>query len=424
MCHDVGSLRCTVVARTPSLSPAPGCDVTVFDLRSTTFDEPSVKMVQGDLTKLDQVTAAFKGAEVVFHVASPDPLSRNKAVFELVNINGTRNVVDACLANGVPRLIFTSSASVIYDGSNQSGVDETLPYPATFRDDYCRTKAEAERIIMEAGPASGGKLVTVSVRPHGIFGPRDPALVPRLTANAKAGRTKVAIGSTDNIVDFTYVGNVVHGHMRAAEAAVKGSPANGKTYFITNDDPLPFWEFMSRVCLGLGYQAPTMRLPYGFMLAVSYIVDGILASLNAVLGTKLAITFTPSVVQIAGTHHWYSCEAAKRDLKYEPVWDMHSALLVTLRSFQHLAAPGAKPLPEFKAFTAAEVAEHNSLQDLWVIIDGDVYDLTEYVDQHPGKDAIGNNAGGDASEGFHGEQHPAHVVDTVRRFKIGSLVKE
>lgn len=72
-------------------------------------------------------------------------------------------------------------------------------------------------------------------------------------------------------------------------------------------------------------------------------------------------------------------------------------------------------------YTAAEVAEHKTLDDLWVIIDGKVYNLTPYVTPHPGGNDIGKHAGGDASEGFHGLQHPEHVQDTVKKYIIGKL---
>jgi sterol-4alpha-carboxylate 3-dehydrogenase (decarboxylating) len=398
-----------------------GCDVTVFDIRDATFDEEGVKMVVGDLTKLQQVRAAFKGMDVVFHVASPPPLSNNVPLFEAVNINGTQNVVDACLAEGVARLVFTSSASVVYEGSDQAGADETLPYPAKFRDDYCRTKAMAEQIVIKAGKEHAAKLSTVTVRPHGIFGPSDPLLLPKVAEVGRTGKNKVALGDTLNVVDYTYVGNVVHGHMLAAQAAVPGSSATGKVYFITNDCPVPFWAFMGKVLLGLGYSAQTLRLPYPLMLGVAHIVAGVVAMLGA-LGVKWNPTFNPSVVQLACTHHWYSCEAAKKDLKYAPVWDLESALLLTLHSFPRLAAPGAAPLPRVQAsYTAGEVAAHNTLEDLWVVINGGVYDLTEYVDAHPGGDKIAQHAGGDASEGFKGPQHPDHVKDTVEQFKVGVL---
>ena len=75
-------------------------------------------------------------------------------------------------------------------------------------------------------------------------------------------------------------------------------------------------------------------------------------------------------------------------------------------------------------FTAAEVADHNAAGDAWLIIDGKVFDVTQYVDKHPGGDKILRNVGGDVSKEFRGPQHPTHVFETVDRFCIGELSGE
>ena len=73
-------------------------------------------------------------------------------------------------------------------------------------------------------------------------------------------------------------------------------------------------------------------------------------------------------------------------------------------------------------YTAAQVATHDSEDDLWVVIDGKVYDLTEYVHEHPGgSEAIAKNAGKDATVGFNGPQHPSRVFDIVEDYRVGTL---
>mmetsp|Transcript_582 Transcript_582/g.2221 ORF Transcript_582/g.2221 Transcript_582/m.2221 type:complete len:148 (-) Transcript_582:135-578(-) len=78
---------------------------------------------------------------------------------------------------------------------------------------------------------------------------------------------------------------------------------------------------------------------------------------------------------------------------------------------------------ETAIFGADEVAKHNSRDDCWLIIEGKVYDITDYVDEHPGGDAILNNAGGDATEGFKGPQHPTRVWDELEEYWVGTLAK-
>ena len=75
-----------------------------------------------------------------------------------------------------------------------------------------------------------------------------------------------------------------------------------------------------------------------------------------------------------------------------------------------------------RKISAEEVRKHNSVDDLWIIIDKKVYDVTEYAEEHPGGvAAIAKNAGGDASKGFRGPQHPSRVFDIVDDYMIGVL---
>lgn len=75
-------------------------------------------------------------------------------------------------------------------------------------------------------------------------------------------------------------------------------------------------------------------------------------------------------------------------------------------------------------YTKEEVAKHNKATDAWIIVDGKVYDITDFVDTHPGGDSILNNVGGDSSEGVHGPQHPVTVWDVLAVYLIGDLKSE
>lgn len=77
-----------------------------------------------------------------------------------------------------------------------------------------------------------------------------------------------------------------------------------------------------------------------------------------------------------------------------------------------------------RAFSVDEVAQHNKGSDCWLIVDDKVYDVSEFVEGHPGGYAILNNAGGDSTVGFYGEQHPKDVVEVLRQYYIGDLEKK
>ncbi|KAG7241900.1 hypothetical protein INR49_024870 [Caranx melampygus] len=299
-----------------------GYSVSVFDIRQS-YELPGVTFHQGDLCDKQALLPALKDMSLVFHCASPAPGSDNRALFEAVNIQGTHTVIQACIEAGVQKLVLTSSASVVFEGTDIKNGREDLPYAKKPIDYYTETK-----IVQEKG------FLTVAIRPHGIFGPRDPQLVPILVDTARRGKMKFIIGDGSNLVDFTYVENVVHGHILAAERLRPDSPICGKPYHITNDEPVRFWDFMSDVLVGLGYAAPRYHLPYTLVYGLALLLWLLALILRPLVSFKP--TFTPMRVALAGTHHYYSCERAKQDMGYKPLVSLKEAITRTVQSYPHL----------------------------------------------------------------------------------------
>ncbi|CAI7791815.1 unnamed protein product [Closterium sp. NIES-54] len=160
-------------------------------------------------------------------MASPNHALTDLAPHYTVNVLGTKNVIAACQEAGVRRLIFTSSASVVFDGRHDiKNGDESLPYAGKATNAYGETKAQAEAIALAAN-AQGG-LLTCALRPSNIFGPGDPDLVPITIKNAQRGKLKFIVGDGENMSDWTYVENVVHAHICAEKALseYKGDPTS------------------------------------------------------------------------------------------------------------------------------------------------------------------------------------------------------
>ncbi|KAL8607289.1 hypothetical protein ACOMHN_047620 [Nucella lapillus] len=312
-----------------------GYSVRAFDIRQT-FDNSKISFVTGDLCNEKDMLAALEGVGCVFHCASPSPLSNNRTLFYKVNVEGTRLLISLCKKAGVKRLVLTSSASVVYEGRDiQAGREGELPYASKPIDAYTETKILQEQIVLAA---NSGDFHTVAVRPHGIFGPRDPHLVPTTVGLARQGKFKFIIGDGKNIVDFTYVDNVVHGHILASEKLAKDAPVCGKAYHITNDEPIFFWTFMSRVVEGLGYNPPHTNLPYLLVYAIAVL----LMVVSKVVSPFLTFnpTLTPMKVALAGTHHFYLCERAKADMGYKPVVSLDEGIQRTVQAFDHLKNGG------------------------------------------------------------------------------------
>ncbi|KFM25507.1 Sterol-4-alpha-carboxylate 3-dehydrogenase, decarboxylating [Auxenochlorella protothecoides] len=278
-------------------------EVTVFDIRPPVIPFPGVKYITGDLTKEVDVDAACKGKNVVFHCATAAPTAANAANLKLmdaVNVQGTRSVVEACARHGVSRLVYTSSASVVFDGSPLVKVDESTPYAARHMDYYTGTKAQGEVAVLAANGRGG--LRTLALRPSGIFGEHDTLLVPSVASNAARGKLKYIIGSGRNCMDWTYAGN------------------------------------------GLGYPRPSVRLPFHLVFFIALLMQYVILPLLAPF-KKIDSDFTPFRIKLASVDRTFSCEAAKRELGYRPAVSLDEGLRRTLASFQHLrrGVGGARP---------------------------------------------------------------------------------
>jgi nucleoside-diphosphate-sugar epimerase len=208
------------------------------------LESAGVEMVRGDIRDEAAVAAACRGVEVVFHVAAVAGIWGSWEHFYAINTLGTSHVLAACRRQRVPRLVFTSSPSVTFQGVDQEHVDESAPYARRWLCHYPHTKALAEQEVLAANGRDG--LLTCSLRPHLIWGPRDPHLIPRLMDRARRGRL-VRIGRGANVIDAVYVENAARAHLQAADRLQPGSPACGRAYFISNGEPVNCWEWINQI---------------------------------------------------------------------------------------------------------------------------------------------------------------------------------
>ncbi|CDF34730.1 unnamed protein product [Chondrus crispus] len=251
-----------------------------------------------------------------------------------VNVEGTKNVIEACKQSGVQRLVYVSSASVVFDGSHMIDVDETKPYPSKFTDFYSKTKADAEKLVLAANRES---LRTCAIRPSAIFGERDPALVPRLVEAGRGGKTKYIIGNGKTMWEFTYVGNVADACMKAAEHLTIGSPVAGQAYFITNDETTLFWEQCGVILGGLGYPVPATKIPFAVCFFIAVLLEVILFILSPIYKPRKPPTFSRQRVSLLTSHRKISCEKAKKDFGYTPKVSMEEGMKRTINFFKPLA---------------------------------------------------------------------------------------
>jgi nucleoside-diphosphate-sugar epimerase len=274
------------------------------------LDELGVEQSLGDLADQEAVERAVSGCDVVFHVAAKAGVwGRYSAYFD-TNVTGTRNVLAACKKLGVRRLVYTSTPSVVHAGGDVEGANESLPYPKHFDAHYPKTKALAEREVLAA---NGPELATVALRPHLIFGPGDPHLVPRIIESARKGRLK-RIGTRPIKVDATYIDNAAQSQLDAADRLDVGTAPAGKAYFVSNGAPVELWPFVDRI-LAEANLPPLAKTVSAWKARLAGRVLEWAYWLFRLPGEPPMTRF---VANQMSTSHWYDISAARRDLGYAP----------------------------------------------------------------------------------------------------------
>lgn len=312
----------------------PDVALHVFDVRPLperllayfTFDPRRVTFHQGDITSEDDVSEAIatSGCEVVVHLALPMH-GLPQAVYEKVNVAGTRNLLKVARALAVRALVYTLSAGVIFNGQDVRNADELWPYPAVHMDGYNETKALAETAVMAANSA---ELHTVCLRPAGIFGPGDRQLVPGLRAAARLGQSKFQLGDNNNLFDWTYAGNVADAHVLAARAVldpVAAPRVAGQAFFVTNDAPTYFWTLARTVWKADGHiDRYNIVLSRPVAMVAGYLSQFVLRLLHKEPG------LTPFRVRVVCATRYHDISKAKQLLGYEPAVGLEEGIQYTL----------------------------------------------------------------------------------------------
>jgi nucleoside-diphosphate-sugar epimerase len=269
-----------------------------------------VEVLHGDLADAEAIGDACRGCEVVFHVAARAGVWGKYRDYHEPNVRGTENVIDACQVQGVSRLVFTSSPSVVFAGGDMENVDESVGYPARHHSHYSATKALAEQAVLAA---DGDHLRTLILRPHLIWGPRDNHIVPRLIARARAGQLR-QIGDGTNKIDSTYIDNAADAHVLAADALEANPNAAGRAYFISNGEPLPVWELINRIIVAAGLPPVEHKISRRAARALGAVLE----FAHSVFGIEAEPRLTRFVVDELTTSHWFDISASRRELGYEP----------------------------------------------------------------------------------------------------------
>lgn len=302
---------------------AKGRAITVLARRSAPdLEKRGVRFITASLDDAPSVEAACAGITTVFHTAARVGVWGRYDDFFRTNVLGTRAVLAGCRRHGVRQLVYTSTPSVVYNGGDLAGADESLPLTTNCPSPYPLTKAIAEREVLAA---NSPELRTVALRPHLIWGVGDPHLVPRVLARARAGRLRI-VGSGQNRVDMVHVENAVDAHLLAEKAisgqlsAISSDPrtAAGRAYFITNGEPVVLWDWINGLLTALGEPPVTKTIS----LRTASTIGTVCEALWRALPLKGEPPMTRFIAAELAKDHWFDIAAAKRDLGYTPLISM------------------------------------------------------------------------------------------------------
>ncbi len=227
-----------------------GEDVRVIgrnDRVGETLKEQGIDFQLVDLTDLAQTTAALYDIDMVYHCAALSSAWGRYQDFYRANVLGTRHVIQGCLANRVGRMVYISTSSVYFDFQDRLNISEDVAFGARQVSDYTTTKKlaelEVQRAISVDAPAGNTGLPGIIIRPRGIFGPGDTALLPRLLRASQTTGIPLIRGG-HFWMDLTFIDNLISALLLCREA---GSRLNGQIYNISNGEPIYFHDLLKLI---------------------------------------------------------------------------------------------------------------------------------------------------------------------------------
>ncbi|KAF2679616.1 C-3 sterol dehydrogenase/C-4 decarboxylase [Lentithecium fluviatile CBS 122367] len=313
--------------------------VAVVDIDTSKNRIPGIEYITGSIKSTSDVALAFKTTQptVVFHIVSPDPFSTKKnAVFQAVNVDGTKLVIAAAQeCETTKALIYTSSSSIIHDDRSDmimATEDARVIFAPEQPEFYSHTKALAERLVLAA---NGDRVRTAAIRPAGLFGEGDMGTVTSVISNAREGKGRLQIGDNSNLFDWTYVENNAYAQLLTARALVRSYDApllsknlrvDGEAFVITNDDPWNLWTFTRALAAAAGYpiaEKDVVAVPGRAMMTIAWVLEWAFWIFTA---GRREPRLTRARVKYTTMVRTCDISKAKERLEYRPQIDMQEGI--------------------------------------------------------------------------------------------------
>jgi nucleoside-diphosphate-sugar epimerase len=276
------------------------------DAAAARVREHGAEPVRGDLEDRRALEEGAAGCEIAFHCAAKVDDWGDPEEFDRLNVFGTQNTLDACVAAGVRRFVHAGTEAALSAGQALVNVDEDTPLRPDSPILYAASKARAEQRVRAA---NGDGIDTVVVRPRFVWGRGDTTLLPELIKLVDAGRFRW-IGGGGQLTDTTNIDNTVEGLWLAATKA----PAGG-VYFVTDGEPVVFREFVTSWLGTQGVAPPDKAVPSAVAEAGAAVSERAWRLLRRPGPPPL----TRLAVWVSSKECTLDISRARRELGYEPV---------------------------------------------------------------------------------------------------------
>ena len=265
-----------------------------------------------DYQQLEQIVSQY---DIVVHCAALSSSWGRYRDFYNSNYLATKNICNACIANNIQRLIHISSPSIYFQLKTRLAIKESDPLPKKMVNHYANSKLLAEQQVDQSHQQG---LFTVTLRPQAIFGPEDPAIIPRLIkANKRLGIPIFNQGETK--IDITYVANVAEA---IRLAIIAPHCCNGKKYNISNNQPINLAPFLKRLFKKMNTPFRQIQIPYPIAINLARLLE-LSHRLFAPNKEPALSKYSVGVLAFSRT---LDISKAQQDLNYHPIVSMEQGV--------------------------------------------------------------------------------------------------
>jgi nucleoside-diphosphate-sugar epimerase len=286
------------------------------------LEELDVDLAVGDLTSASSILRAVDGCQHAFHCGALVSDWATTKEIRRINVEGTRNLLEASVASGLTRFIHLSTTDV-YGYPGGVAIDESYTTPR-FRNWYAQTKLAAETEVWRAARWSG--LDAVILRPATVYGPRSKEVVGEI-GRAIRNRSMLLIDGGRAVAGLCYVENLVD----AAVLALSHGNAPGEAFNVSDGLSVTWKQFTQDIAKGLGYPVPRFSLPYWVAHAVAFSLESGYRLVRTASGLTTPPLLSRQAVQVMGTDQNFSTRKAREVLGWEPRIDYATGLEATVQ---------------------------------------------------------------------------------------------